>query len=113
MARSIILESDPEARVGFNAQEGAGHEKTESRVVIDISGYKLVHDTETEGGLHVVQLYLTVPQMAQLVRMFFLEIAKENIYAQLLRRLLRQRWKVMTNGAAKHMGWMPRYDQGV
>ena len=112
MGWCLILESNVNARVSLNARESPGYEKTDSRVVLDISGFAVKNEAYADGS-DVIQLYLTVPQMAKLVWMFFGEVASNNIYTQLLRRLLRQRWKVMTNAVAKDMSWMPRYDREI
>ena len=117
MARSLQLQSRPESRIHLSSDASqAGHEAPTTRLCIDISNYELMSDRET-GGLEVLQVYLTVPQFAALVVEFFRETCSpRNIYTNLLQRLLKHRWAVMTHPISKET-WlgrsgpsMPRYD---
>ena len=116
MARSIIVQSRADSRIFLGSDAVKGRETPDTRLTIDVSNYVLLSDREAEGDLQVVQLCLSVPQMAELVRQFFVEIiTPKNMYAKLLRRLLQKRWAAMSSPLAK-MIWhgqstplLPRY----
>lgn len=114
MSRSFIFDATPESSLRLGNLSGQGYEVSGTKLCINIT--RCV-EAEKAGEVEVVQLWLTVPQMAELVKLFFKEtVSPKNIYTTFLERLLRTRWNLMTAPTAKG-SWgggkpsLPAYDK--
>jgi hypothetical protein len=101
--------------VKIGGGEMPGHESDRTRLAITV---KAVADGEPIE----VQIWLTVPQVASLVKQFFYDILfqgndrRKTLFAKLLQRLLRKRWAVMTMPLLKQEcgdgePWFPSYHE--
>ena len=114
--RSFIFDATPESSLRLGNLSGQGYEVSGTKLCIDVT--RCV-EAEKPGEIEVVQVWLTPPQMAELVKQFFKEVVtSKKIYASLLQRLLRTRWNLMTAPTAKE-SWLgdggkpslPSYDK--
>jgi hypothetical protein len=123
MSRSFIFDAKSGSRIRLGNFGTKGAENPETQMCIDVTqcivwaGGK---GEEEEEEADVVQIFLTVPQVAEIVKQFFWEIISPgNIYTKLLERLLHRRRQLMTSEIAKtrllghDVGrpWMPPYDK--
>ncbi|MBM3191847.1 MAG: hypothetical protein FJZ63_04265 [Chlamydiae bacterium] len=118
MQRFYIFQSLQNAtlRVGGGEAQG-GHENPESRLAISVmTELTGTEDYQPKKEECEVQVWLTIPQVAAIVRDFFQEVAPPgSVYHKFLRRLLEKRWAHMTSPICKREifageGWtMERY----
>lgn len=115
MDRFLIARSVQDADVQIGGGEVPGHESGRTLLAITV---KAVADGEPIE----VQIWLTIPQLASIVKKFFSGILfhensrKKTLFAKLLQRLLRKRWAVMTSPLLKQImddgePWFPSYDK--
>lgn len=115
MDRFLIAESVQDARIQLaGGDANPGWETPDSRWALTVKA------VDTRGEPIEVQIWLTVPQLASIVKKFFANIlvrednGQKTIFAGMLRRLLRKRWATMSAVVAKlecdGMQWFPPYD---
>ena len=104
MDRALCLQTVRDANVTLGNWGGQAGERPDTPIFINVR----VRQTngpagEPEEGEIDLCFALTVPQMALIVKDFFCDITvgRKNIFAQMLSRLLRKRWAVMTSSLAK------------
>ena len=113
MDRFLIARSVRGADVKLGGGELPGHESEETRLAITVG-------VIADGNLIEVQIWLTIAQMASLVKQFFYDILfrrngrEKTFFAGLLKRLLRKRWAVMSSPLLKQVmvdgeSWFPSY----
>lgn len=117
MSSSFIFDSTENSAVYLGKTHGVEEENHTARLCVGICQCKLVEGSQETTE---VQVWLTVEQVAELVKQFFWEIVSPgNIYTKLLQRLLHRRRQMMTSEVAKTrlLGpqagkpWMPQYDR--
>lgn len=118
---SFIFDATSKSRFYLGNQGGQGHETPRTLLCIDVTRCDIKRaDAVKEGKeAEVVQIYLAIPQMVEIVMLFFRDVVSPgNIYTKLLQRLLKRRWDVMTDSLAKTTSfsdngrpWLPRYDR--
>lgn len=121
MARSFIFDATSKSRFYLGNQGGQGHETPRTLLCIDVTRceIKRADATKEDDEAEVVQIYLTIPQMVEIVKLFFWDVVSPgNIYTKFLQRLLKRRWDVMTDDLAKtttfsdnDQPWLLRYDR--
>ena len=94
-----IFESLLAAEVKVGGGNGENGENAQSRLAITVvSKCTSVNGQKPEAELQEVQLWLTIPQLVQIVIAFFWQtVGQGNVFTGLLKRLLEKRWKVMTS----------------
>ena len=117
-----MFESVQGAKLTVNAMEDRSkHENGSSRLVINVQARRYSWDLyDYEAEPVDFQVWLTVPQVAEIVKAFFWPIVSQNrVFRELLSRLLRKRRTEMTAELARRTDCMlpepkfemPRYDQ--
>lgn len=107
MSQSFIFDTTAGSQIRLGNLSGKGYEVGGTMLCI---GVTQCAEAGKPGEVEVVQLWLSVPQMAELVKQFFWEtISPGNIYTALLKRLLRRRWSIMSAPAA--LSNLPSYEE--
>ncbi len=114
---SFSFDSTENSEVYLGCTHGVREENPTARLCIGIRQCKPVEGSQETTE---VQIWLTVEQVAELVKRFFWEIiSTKGIYTTFLQRLLHRRRQVMTSeyaktrllGAEAGKAWMPQYDR--
>lgn len=109
MSSSFIFDSEKKSEVYLGRTHAAESENHTAKLCIGIRQCNLDGDSQETVE---VQVWLTVEQVAEVVKMFFWEtISSSHIYKTFLQRLLHRRWKVMTSQLSQHTASMPGYDR--
>jgi len=102
---NIQFETIHDAKVLLGAGEGGpDSERVDSRYCINVG--TRAYDPATDSfsrDIHI-QLWITPTQIAEIVKQYFAEMLRHTprVYRQLLERLLRKRWAVMTSLIYQH-----------
>jgi len=96
---NLQFETIQGASILLGGGEGAPERETPStRFCINVEAKALVNGDFTE-PVHI-QLWITPVQIAEIVKAFFLDFLRHapRVYKELLERILRKRWAIMTSG---------------
>jgi hypothetical protein len=106
--RAIVVQTIPDAHVSIGNWGGHGHERIDKPMFINVRVREVKGpngEPVNEGEVIDFVLGLTVPQVAQIVKLFFWDIicdAERPFFRNMFLRLLRKRWAVMTDPLSKN-----------